>query len=128
MIRPSSKLTESLCSHCQTCALEISAVAASSIRSYSAAAPTPCSQDSIYNIPTLILSLSPASVIFPSLMDVSIKSFPLTVTSLRSTCFWWGLSPNSLLNCSIAIGTRNGCATHCLLYTSDAADDLLCVD
>src|SRR5947208_3305277 len=63
---PSSKLPLGLCIHSQICALEISTVAASSIRLLIGTHPEPRSHDSRYCKLTLILFRSPASVIVPS--------------------------------------------------------------
>ena len=56
----------SLCSHCQICDREISAVAASSIRLKMATAPFPASQLARYCRPTLMSLRRPASVICPA--------------------------------------------------------------
>ena len=99
-------------SHCQTCDLEISEVAASSIRLKIATAPEPRSHAARYWMPTETSFRRPSSVMSPGVALTFRRSAAMTFTSSRSTSSWFGLSPRTLSKTSSATGTRSGCATH----------------
>src|SRR5581483_1671278 len=83
------------CTHDHTCAREISAVAASSIRLSIAAAPTPCSHASTYLTPTLTFTRKPASVTSPPGTSKSTSCASVTSTSSRFRETWFARSPST---------------------------------
>src|SRR6266705_3442755 len=107
---PSSRVMP-LCTHCQICEREISAVAASSIRLKIATAPLPPSQLARYCSATLTLFRSPPSVIGPLVLATASRSGAVTLTSSRSRPSWLGAEPSAASNTSLQSGTRSGCAT-----------------
>ena len=108
-------------SHCQICARQISAVAASSIRLNKGTQPVPASQAVRYKIPTRILLRNPASVIVP--FGTFRRSSAATVISSRRTDSWLGAGI-LLSNTSRAMGTSPGCATQVPSWPSPASRSL----
>src|SRR3954452_16629059 len=100
------------CTHDHTCAREISAVAASSIRLSIAAAPVPFSHASRYRTATLPLKRRPSSVVDEPGMSKSTSCASVTCTSSRLRSTWFGRAPRTASNSAAAAGTRSGCATH----------------
>src|SRR5450756_1751094 len=59
---------------------------------------------------------------------VIITILVLVLTGMSAAVAWAGSSTTTQIIHDASDGTVNGHYTACLLYTSDAADDLLCVD
>src|SRR5213076_1818825 len=96
--------------HCQSWDREISAVAASSMRLWIAAAPVPPSHASRYCRPTSMLVRTPSRVMRPSGMRTS-SSCSARIFTSGTRDFWCGTSFRTESNTSVATGTRSGCAT-----------------
>lgn len=72
--------------------------------------PIPRSQPSMYERPMFRFLRMPSSVIEPGTLLFS-RSLPVTCTSSRRRCSWFGVGM-CLLNTSVAIVASAGCATH----------------
>mmetsp|Transcript_17309 Transcript_17309/g.23797 ORF Transcript_17309/g.23797 Transcript_17309/m.23797 type:complete len:230 (-) Transcript_17309:388-1077(-) len=106
---PSSVVTP-WCSHCHTCAREISAVAASSILWCTGMHPTPRSQASVYSSSTPTFSTSAARVLRPPWGAANSCSSVTPANSGGTLSIWLG--PGMCASkAALAMGTRAGWAT-----------------